>query len=177
MLQKINACLARWISFAMVLMLVLMVALVFTNVVLRYGFNSGISVSEELSRWLFVWMIFLGSFVALHEHSHLGTDGVVSRLPLLGKKICLAIGHLVMLYLCWLLFVGAWMQFKINLETSSPVMGASMGIFLASGLVFSILGALSLLNDLLKLAMGQLHEDELIGVRESEDVLPGDSHR
>ena len=31
-----------------------MVVLVFGNVVLRYGFNSGIAVSEELSRWLFV---------------------------------------------------------------------------------------------------------------------------
>lgn len=37
-----------------------MVVLVFTNVVLRYALNSGIAVSEELSRWLFVWLTFLG---------------------------------------------------------------------------------------------------------------------
>ena len=41
--------------------LVLMVMLVFGNVVLRYGFNSGISVSEEISRWLFVWLTFMGA--------------------------------------------------------------------------------------------------------------------
>ena len=43
----------------------LMVVLVFGNVVLRYLANSGITVSEELSRWLFVWMTFLGAIVAL----------------------------------------------------------------------------------------------------------------
>ena len=58
----------RWIDWycralgaLMVLCLVLMVVMVFTNVVLRYAFNSGINVSEELSRWLFVWMTFMGS--------------------------------------------------------------------------------------------------------------------
>src|SRR5678815_2878573 len=66
--------------------LMLMVALVFGNVVLRYVFNSGITVSEELGRWLFVWITFLGAIVALREHTHLGTDALVSRLPPAGKK-------------------------------------------------------------------------------------------
>jgi hypothetical protein len=45
-----------------------MVVMVFGNVVLRYAFNSGITVSEELSRWLFVWMTFMGAVVALKDH-------------------------------------------------------------------------------------------------------------
>ena len=49
-----------------------MVVLVFGNVVLRYAANSGIPVSEELSRWFFVWLVFLGSIVALRDHQHLG---------------------------------------------------------------------------------------------------------
>ena len=60
-------------------LLALMVVLVFGNVVLRYGFNSGITVSEEVSRWLFIWMTFLGAIVALREHGHLGVDMVVQR--------------------------------------------------------------------------------------------------
>ena len=51
-----------------------MVVMVFGNVVLRYVFNSGITISEELSRWLFVWMTFLGAISAVREHGHLGTD-------------------------------------------------------------------------------------------------------
>ncbi|MGY2938439.1 TRAP-type C4-dicarboxylate transport system permease small subunit [Bradyrhizobium sp. GM6.1] len=52
--------------------LAVMVVLVFGNVVLRYGFNSGIAISEELSRWLLVWLTFLGAVVAMREHAHLG---------------------------------------------------------------------------------------------------------
>ena len=63
------------------LCLAVMVVLVFGNVVLRYGFNLGITVSEELSRLLFVWLTFLGAIVALREHGHLGVDMLVSRLP------------------------------------------------------------------------------------------------
>lgn len=53
----------RLLRFFMVGCLVVMVVLVFGNVVLRYAFNSGITVSEELSRWLFVWL-FVGAIVA-----------------------------------------------------------------------------------------------------------------
>ena len=80
-----------------VLFLAVMVVLVFGNVVLRYAFNSGITVSEELSRWLFVWLTFLGAVVAVKEHGHLGTDMLISRLGTTGKKVCLIIGHVLML--------------------------------------------------------------------------------
>ena len=44
------------------LCLAIMVVLVFGNVVLRYTVNSGITASEELSRWLFVWLTFMGAW-------------------------------------------------------------------------------------------------------------------
>jgi TRAP-type C4-dicarboxylate transport system permease small subunit len=50
----------RLIEGLIALLLAVMVVLVFGNVVLRYAFNSGISFSEEVSRWLFVWLTFLG---------------------------------------------------------------------------------------------------------------------
>ena len=77
----------------MVLLLSAMVVLVFGNVVLRYAFNSGITISEEMSRWAFVWLTFLGAIVALREHAHLGTDMLVSRLPTAGKKVCLLLSQ------------------------------------------------------------------------------------
>ena len=60
-----KAC--KGIEFLIAFGLAIMVVLVFGNVVLRYGFNSGITVSEELSRWLFIWGTFLGALVALRE--------------------------------------------------------------------------------------------------------------
>lgn len=170
MLQKLIDGLCRALSFAMAMALLLMVVLVFGNVVLRYGFNRGITLSEELSRWLFVWMTFLGALVALRNHAHLGTDSLVSRLPVAGKKICLGATNVLMIFLCILMLKGAWLQLAINREATSPVMEVSMAWFNASGVFFAGWGILFIVNDLWKLVSGQLADSELIGVTDSDDV-------
>src|SRR5207253_11278508 len=115
----------RLIEILIAAFLAVMVVMVFGNVVLRYAFNSGIIVSEEVSRWLFLWVTFLGAIVALKERSHLGTEALISRLPVLGKRICLVLGHLLMLYATWLVFSGALAQVRINLHVEAPVTGRS----------------------------------------------------
>ena len=159
----------RVIDVLLAMALAIMVVLVFGNVVLRYGFNSGITTSEELSRWLFVWLTFLGAIVAMKDGAHLGTDALVSRLPLRGKQVFFVLSHGLMLYACWLLFWGAWDLVQINLSASSAVMEVSMAWFYAPGLVLSFFGALVLVNNLLRLMNGQVNESELIGIRESEE--------
>jgi TRAP-type C4-dicarboxylate transport system permease small subunit len=151
--------------------LALMVLLVFGNVMLRYVFNSGISVSEEMSRWLFVWLTFLGGIVALREHAHLGTEILVAKLNATGKKICLLMAYALMLMICWMFFSGALEQTKINWDVSAPSSGASMAWFYAVGLVFSVSAAAILLNDIFKVVTGRVSEAELIMIKESEDQL------
>ena len=151
-------------------MLALMVLLVFGNVVLRYALNSGITVSEEVSRWLFVWMTFLGAVVALKDHGHLGTDLLVSRLGPTGRRACLVVGQLLMLYVTWLLFQGSLTQARINLEVEAPVSGASTAIFYASGVVFAVCSGVLLARELWRTVTGQLRDDELVMVQESEDL-------
>jgi TRAP-type C4-dicarboxylate transport system permease small subunit len=158
----------RALEVLIALALALMVVLVFGNVVLRYGFNSGITVSEEVSRWLFVWVTFLGAIVALREHGHLGTDMLVSRLPSAGKKICLVVGQLLMLYITWLLFKGSLDQARINWEVAAPVTGAPMAVVYASGIVFAVSAAVLLLRDMWRAVSGQMSEAELVMVKEEE---------
>lgn len=169
MLRSSASWLARAIEILIAAALAVMVVLVFGNVVMRYGFNSGITVSEELARWLFVWLTFLGAIVAMKEGAHLGSDTLVSRMPLPVKKGFFLVGHLLMLFVCWLLFRGSWDQVVVNLETSSAAMEVSMAIFYGCGLVTAFSIALILVHNLWRLASGQLSEAELIGVRESEE--------
>ena len=152
-----------------VVFLAIMVVLVFGNVVLRYAFSSGITFSEEVSRWLFVWLTFLGAIVALKEHGHLGTDMLVSRLPVWGRKACLVAGQLLMLYICWLLFKGSLDQVRINWDVAAPVTGMSVAIFYCSGLVFAVSGAALILRELLRVLSGRARDDELVMVKESEE--------
>ena len=152
------------------LCLAIMVVLVFGNVVLRYTMNSGITVSEELSRWLFVWLTFMGAVVALREHGHLGTDVLVSRLPAAGKKVCLVLAQVAMLYVSWLLLKGSWAQMVINADTEAPVTGASVGIFYASGVLMGGSAIAILLRDLLRTLFVPLSDNELVMVQESEEL-------
>ena len=160
----------RLLEILVFALLVAMVVMVFGNVVLRYAFNSGITVSEELSRWAFVWMTFLGAIVAVRENGHLGTDMLVGRLGPTGKKVCLAIAEMLMLYCCWLIFTGSLAQTRINLDVEAPVSGWSMGVLYAAGIVFAVSAALFHLLKLGQLATGRLADDELVAVQESEDL-------
>jgi TRAP-type transport system small permease protein len=160
----------RVLDSLVALLLAVMVVLVFGNVVLRYAFNSGITISEEVSRWLFVWMTFLGAIVALKEHGHLGTDMLIARLGRKGKLVCLAIAQIMMLYATWLLFSGSLAQVRINADVEAPVSGASVGIFYASGVVFAVSAALLLLRELWRTLSGQLADADLVMVQESEDL-------
>jgi TRAP-type transport system small permease protein len=159
----------RLLKVIIVLCLVFMVILVFGNVFLRYAFNLGITVSEEVSRLLFVWLTFLGAIVAFREHNHLGVDMLVRALPAAGKKICLIVSQLLMLYATWLLLQGSWQQTLINLGVASPGAGFSMGLVYGVGVVFSVSTGLILLHELYRVVTGKVSEAELVMVKESEE--------
>jgi TRAP-type transport system small permease protein len=158
------------LKVAIALCLAVMVVLVFGNVVLRYVFNSGIATSEELSRWLLVWLTFLGAIVALRQHAHLGVDTLVRALPPRGRFICFTLSYLLMLYADWLLTLGSWKQAVLTFGDSAPASGISVGLFFySSGLVFGVSAAVILLHDIYRVLTGQATGDELITIKESDE--------
>lgn len=157
--------------------LAVMLLLVFGNVVLRYAFNTGISVSDELSRLLFVWMVFLGAMAALIERAHLGVDTLVKRLSHTGRLVCFVLSNALMLYATWLVASGTWKQFGINLGMTTPVMGISQSWFFAPLLIFAALSAAWFSFMILRALTGRLGDDEMIGVRESEDEVDIEAFR
>jgi TRAP-type C4-dicarboxylate transport system permease small subunit len=109
------------------LALAAMVAMIFGNVVLRYLFDDGILVSEELSRFLFLWLTFLGAVVVLHRAGHLGFDTLVQMLPRGGRLLCRAVADLATLAVCLIFLWGAWPQALANMDNASPVSGLPLG--------------------------------------------------
>ena len=160
----------KLLEVLLVALLLAMVVMVFGNVVLRYAFNSGITVSEELSRWAFVWMTFLGAIIAVKESGHLGTDMLVGRLGTTGKKVCLALAESLMVYCCWLIFSGSLEQTRINFDVEAPVSGWSLAWISGVGVVFAVLSAPLLLGEFWRTVTGQLKDSELVMVKESEDM-------
>lgn len=169
MLDKLIDGYCRVLTLAVVALLAGMVVLVFGNVVLRYVANSGITVSEELSRWFFVWMTFLGAVVGLQERAHLGTDLLIGRLGRSGKRVCLLISQLLMLGVTWLIFQGSLAQARISWDVEAPVSELSMAWLSGVGVVFAVLTAPMLLLDLWRTVTNQMTDVDLVMVQESED--------
>jgi TRAP-type C4-dicarboxylate transport system permease small subunit len=102
-----------------------MAVAVFINVVLRYGFGSGIAASEELSRLLFVWMVFIGATAAYPAGEHMAFTSLVGMLqkrPAAFAAMTALIRLLVILG-CVLVAWGAWQQVVVGMGSRSVVLG------------------------------------------------------
>jgi TRAP-type C4-dicarboxylate transport system permease small subunit len=153
--------LVKSMEWVLIAVLGLMVLLVFGNVILRYGFNSGITFSEEVSRFLFVWMVFLGSVLTLRDNGHLGVHTVTSMLPLAGKKVCKFLGDLLTLACCVLLTVGSWRVVEMNMVNIAPISGIPIGVVYFACLFCSVGMGILELQSLYRLLTGQMTEQEL----------------
>ena len=136
--------------------LALMGVMVFTNVVLRYAFNTGITVSEELSSWCLTWVTYTAGLVALRDHGHLGFDGLLTKLPIGIQRVLMTIAHLLMIGLMGMFLHGSWLQTVINLGSKGAASGISMAFLYGVGILFSVVAILILLNDMVNIITGKL---------------------
>ena len=169
-MKAIDTFLTKAMNSVIVVSLALMVVMVFSNVVLRYVFNSGITATEELSRLLFLWLIFVGSIVAMRERAHLGVDTLIARLPRGGKVAFVLISNALMLWVCYLFFVGSWRQTVVGWGTLKPATGIPMAFHYATGLVMSLGIAVILVGNTWRVLCGKASDAELIQIVESEDI-------
>ena len=128
-----------------VLILTAMSILVFVNVVLRYGFNSSISITEEVSCYMFVWLAFLGAVLAFSENQHVSVTVLTDKLSPVGRSLLRLVTDAAMLFCCYLIVDGSWIQFQLNLNNLAPISGLPQGItYLASVIAGVLIGILIL---------------------------------
>jgi TRAP-type C4-dicarboxylate transport system permease small subunit len=168
-MNKLNDLFFRLAEGVLVLMLSAMVVMVFGNVVLRYGFNSGLDFSEELSRFFFIWITFLGAIIAMRQNAHLGLDTLIRVLPRAGKQFCFGLSNALMLGCCVLMFYGTWRQHHINATTMSAVTGIPMIWVYGVGYLASLAMGALIAGNLFKLATGRITDKDLIQVHDSEE--------
>lgn len=140
---------ARVAHILMALCLGVMAVAVFLNVVLRYGFGSGIPASEELSRLLFVWMVFIGAAAAYPAGEHMAFTslaGLLARKPLAFKLLTAVIRVLVMAA-CAMLGWGAWQQVVVGMDSHSVVLGYPVALLPLPALLCAVaIGAMALVE-------------------------------
>lgn len=126
MADRIVAGASRLLEWVLIALLAGMAGMVFLNVVLRYGFNSGLAFSEEMSRYFFVWLTFIGAVLTFGEHGHIGVETLVRRLGRRGRVICMGITNAIILVCAGVFLWGTWLQHGINASMTAAVVEMSM---------------------------------------------------
>ncbi|MDS1140490.1 TRAP transporter small permease [Pusillimonas sp. SM2304] len=161
-MKKLTVWYFKTLELVMVICLAAMCLMVFGNVILRHFFNSGINIAEELSRFMFIWLTFLGAIVAMRESGHLGVDILVRRLSGKPRFIAVLLGQALVLACCGVLLWGLLKQHALNVANTGLVTGISMSVvYSAAYLCAASIGMLALFN-ILRLATGRVSAAELI---------------
>ena len=103
-LETINTHLVKGCTFLVILFVIAMTFILGAQVVARYVFNSSIFWSEELARYLFIWVIFLCIAIGYRENQHISITTVIEALPRKGRQIFMvAIQVILIVFLFYLI--------------------------------------------------------------------------
>lgn len=129
----------RFVDVVMAALLGFMIVIVFANVVLRYGFSTGLRQSVELSRLGLVWLVMLGAAVVLRRGEHLAVaEFAESWLPR-AMPVLRRLSYVVILVSVLMLFWGAFRQMNANWANISPLTGLPSALMYLAGVVSSVL--------------------------------------
>ncbi|SKC89355.1 TRAP transporter small permease [Maledivibacter halophilus] len=122
-------------------LLILTSLLVFVQVVLRYQFNYSISWSEELSRIMIAWFIFLGSSMAVKDNAHVNMDALFILTSGKFKQILSILIDFINIIFCILIVIAGVEMIQsaidigskatsINIPLYVPYASVPVGVFL-----------------------------------------------
>ena len=118
--------------FLLVVATLVMVISILLQVFFRYAMNSPLYWSEEVARYAFVWLVFIGAAIASKRGAHIGVDYIVMHLPELPKNIlAIFVNLLILFFISCVIYMSAGV-IKSNMTQLSPAMRIPMGyIYLA----------------------------------------------
>lgn len=137
MLDRVMRAGERILEYIVIISLLFMFSLVFTNVVLRFGFSSGIAIGEELARYAFVWCTFIGAALVLKARAHIGIEGIRHYLPRRWMRLFDTLVVAIIFAMNGVVLVGSVFVLLSNVGVRSPVSGAPLTLAIASIVVGS----------------------------------------
>ena len=149
-------------EYMVITLLTLMVILIFSQVVMRYVFQNSLAWSEELSRYLFVWLVWIGASYAAKESRHLKIEAFINLFSGKTKQkirfLALIIFFAFSVYFAW---QGSILIIKLFIAGGvSPAMRIPMYYAYASVPVGSGLMAIRLFEQVKELLISQKSNSE-----------------
>jgi TRAP-type C4-dicarboxylate transport system permease small subunit len=158
MILRLHRALDALVLALAIPMTLVMLACVVWQVIGRYFFNATTSYTDELSRFLFIWVSLLGSAYVLGKRGHIAITGLIEMTGgRVRRGFDLLIAGLVVLFAVTVLGIGGWLLVQRNLMLGqvTPAMLVPVAYVYA---VIPLSGALTALYALLvalELATGE----------------------
>lgn len=151
-------------KYLITVIMMFMVVVIFANAVMRYVLNQGFASSEELGRFGFVWLSFVGMVMAYFQNKHAGVD-FIAELFKGGKRLVfnLITDALVLVTLVAML-VGSILYYQDTWKLTSPATGIPYGyIYIAA-----IIAAILMIFKLFEVAKGHITDYKNLKVERGE---------
>jgi TRAP-type C4-dicarboxylate transport system permease small subunit len=117
----------RAARFIVMTLMVIMCVVVLFGVFFRYVVGDALTWTEEVSRYLMIWLGFIGAGLALREGGHVAVDALINRLPAKARRSVIFLVRLLCIaFLASVIGSGALLILKISGQIT-PVLGISMG--------------------------------------------------
>ncbi|MBS9422613.1 TRAP transporter small permease [Photorhabdus caribbeanensis] len=129
-MKNLVYCLNKGLAFFTVSLSVFLVFCVTWQVVSRYVFGAPSTVTDELARYLFMWVAMIGAAYTTGQHRHLAIDLLTMKLKGIGKNsVGLVIQAAIALFASIVLVYGGSILVISTLETKqiTPALGLPMG--------------------------------------------------
>jgi TRAP-type transport system small permease protein len=131
------------------------VSITFAQVVLRYGFASSIAWFDEMSRYAFIWLVFLSAAAMARHGAHIAID-LVEELagPRLTKGL-LVLADLSLIAFALIVGIGGWHLMQVNWTTTAPASGIPIAWIQAVLPAFGVLMTVFAIAHLLDVMRGR----------------------
>ncbi|MCM3571019.1 TRAP transporter small permease [Neobacillus mesonae] len=84
-------------EYLLILLSIFTVVVIFSQVVMRYAFSNSLSWSEEIARYAFIWLIYIGVSFGVKKKKHLGVDAFTLLFERKGQLIIGMLANLAFL--------------------------------------------------------------------------------
>jgi TRAP-type C4-dicarboxylate transport system permease small subunit len=105
-----------------------MMVLIFTQVVARYALNSSLTWSEEVGRYVFVWMSFLGIAAVYYKGSHISLNFLLDKLSGPYKKALKIFIDSLTIFLSCIIIMGGYRLVELGLRQRSAALRIPMNM-------------------------------------------------
>ncbi len=166
-ITKVINFLFRIIEILIAIFLAIMIILTFANVVLRFVFHKGFAYSEEVARISFIYLVYLGSIVAMKENNHLMVDSLITKVPMAAKRVIYFLIQVITIWIMALLTQGAWQVSLQNKNNSWVVTHYPVFFIQFAGVVLGIAFIIICIVNLIKLMVFKEDPIELLKPHDS----------